>query len=304
MKRKRPRVLIRPTLKSVKKPTGIMMLCILLGIAQGCSTASSAGKMTLNIFEYNRGYSFPNVSDVVITTAAGETRFHDMRLEGSSFYPDNSIIPHAFFEPLLNLRFGDAIKAFTEPYYGIRFYHFFKNHPHWGFGIDFIHFKVFMADPQTQRVSVTGPWPNVQPDGKILLDDHFSMLNVSHGVNHITLTGIYRLFLFPSVKIPDGRLQPFVSLGAGPAVPHLQLTLKQDGQLAPKAFSYQLRLGNWGMGLGAGFRWKISPRFGLYGEYKWTYSILNEMHYDNGEDGKVSMRFPTHHLVWGLSFVF
>jgi hypothetical protein len=303
MKRKGFWVLIQRNNERIMKPARIMLLCLLLGIAQGCSTAASTGKMTFNLFEYNRGFSFPNRSDVVITTGAGETRFHDVRLEGSSFYPDGSIIPNAFIKPLLNLHFGDALKAFTEPYYGIRFFHFFKSHPHWGIGIDFIHLKVFMADLE-QKVSVTGPWPDVPPDGQILLKDHFATLNVSHGVNHVTFSGIYRWMLLPSAKIPDGRLQPFISLGAGPAVPHLQLTLNRDGQSQRKAYSYNWRFGNWGMGAGAGLRWKISPKFGLYGEYKWTYSILDEMHFDNGEEGRVRMRFPTHHLVWGMSLVF
>lgn len=260
------------------------------------------GKITLNFIEYNRGLSVPSRSDVGITTAADETRFHDMRLDGKSFFPDDSIIPNAFFKPLVHLDFPGVLHAFTEPYYGIRIYRFFNRHPHWGVGLDFTHLKVFMADPE-QKVRVAGPWPDVPPDGQIRLGDHFDVLNVSHGVNHVAVNGVYRWMLLPSAKAPDGRLQPFVSGGGGPAFPHPELTVKQDGEWQRKVYSYQWRLGNWGVGAGAGLRWRVTAHFGLYNEYKWTYSILNNMRFDDGV-GQIRMRFSSAHAAWGILYGF
>ena len=285
------------------RSVGIVLLCFLLGVAGGCSSATSTGRVTFNYIDYNRGASFPSHSDVDIITPAGETRFHDVQLEGKSFFEDNSIIPHAFVKPLLHGKFGDALNAFTEPYYGYRFHHFFKSRPEWGFGVEFTHLKVSIADRQ-QSVSVTGPWPGVSPDGQVIVGDQFAVFDVSHGVNHVALSGVRRWVLLPSTMAPDGRLQPFVTVGAGPAVPHLELTINQDGEGQRKAYSYNLRRGNWGLESGTGLRWKISPHFGAYGEYKWSYSILNNMRFDNGEEGRVRMRFSSHHLMWGLSYGF
>ncbi len=279
------------------------MLCLVLGVAEGCTSTQPAGRITLNLIEYNRGLSVPSRSDVGITTVGDETRLHDVRLEGSSFYPDDSPIPNAFIKPLLRLDFPAAIHAFTEPYYGFRIYRFFKGHPHWGVGLDFTHLKVFMAD-RGQKVRITGPWPDLPPDGQIVLGEHFDTLNVSHGVNHVAFNGVYRWMLLPSPKAPDGRLQPFVSGGGGPAFPHPEMTVRQDGQLQRKVYSYQWRLGNWGMGAGAGLRWKVTTHFGLYNEYKWTYSILNNMRFDNGEVGLIRMRFSSAHAAWGIFYGF
>lgn len=284
-------------------PPGAVVLGLLVGCSGGCRFSTTPGKMTLNFVEYNRGYSFPTHSDVVITAGGETARFYDVNLEGSSFFPDNSIIPNAFIKPLFRLDIKGTIGAFTEPYYGIRFYHFFKNHPNWGVGLDFIHFKVFMAD-RSQKVRATGSWAGAPLDGQAVIGDYFEELNISHGVNHVSFMLTHRWMFRPTAEIPDGRLQLFVSAGAGPAVPHPQIKTKENGQVRKKAGSYQWRLGNWGMGLGMGLRWKLSPHFGLYGEYKWTYSVLDEMRYDEGEDGSVRFRFFDQHLLWGLSVIF
>ena len=51
---------------------------------------------------------------------------------------------------------------------------------------------------------------------------------------------------------------------------------------------------------------RSSPHFGKGGSLArgWTYSILNNMHFDNSEEGRVSMRFSSQHLIWGVSYGF
>ena len=281
----------------------ILALIVLLAPTWACSSTTASGKIRLTFVEYNRGMSAPGNSDLAIGPDAGGTRFHDLRLEGLPFFPDDSVIPNAFIKPLFHLDIPAAVKAFTEPYYGVRVYRFFAKHPQWGIGLDFTHLKAFMADP-TQRVQVTGPWPRVAPDGTVALGDHFEDLNVSHGVNHVAVNAAYRWMLRPSSRFPDGRFQPYVTAGGGPAVPHLELTVKSDGQLQRKAFGYQWRFGNWGIGAGAGLRWRFASHLGVYGEYRWTYSILDNMTYDNGEDVSVRMRFSSQHALWGISIGF
>lgn len=286
-----------------------LMVWLVAGLTLGCSSAS-AGKIPLTFVEYNRGLSTSGSSDVTIASFhSSELRYHDVKLEGLPLFPDGSIIPNAFFKPLFHGDFHGALNAFTEPYYGIRIYHFFAGHPHWGAGLDFIHLKVFMADPD-QKVSVTC-CPSVGADGQVRLlaelvrlGDWFDTLNVSHGVNHVSFNAAYRWMFRPSANAPEGRFQPFVDAGGGPAVPHLELTTREGARLSKKAYSYNWRLGNWALGAGAGLRWKIKKRFGTYAEYKWTYSILNNMHYDNADEATVRMKFSSSHVAWGVSFGF
>jgi hypothetical protein len=108
--------------------------------------------------------------------------------------------------------------------------------------------------------------------------------------------------LFPSEKVPAGRLQPYSSLSFGPCIPHPQLRLKGDPEY--KVYSYQPGFRNFGFGINLGMRLQLSGKSGFYLEYKFTKSFLNEMSFDNGEEGEFWSRFPAHHLAWGISFIF
>jgi opacity protein-like surface antigen len=269
----------------------------------GCATTGTGGqgKMTLNYIEYNRGKSFPVTADLSITTPDRQLTFYHLHFEDDSFYPDNSIIPNAFIKPLLQLKLDNASDAFTEPYYGFRFIHFFKKNPRLGVGIEFIHHKIFLDDHE-QQVRVAGIDRGLEIDQTEAIKNYLDYFSVSHGINHISLVVVYRLMLLPSESIPDGRLQPYVTLAAGPTVPHLEMKLAET---APEwdAYSYQWGWKNFGAGLGLGLRYKPWQHFGFYWEYKFTYSHLHGMRFDDSE-GSVSMDFTTHHLQWGISYMF
>jgi len=280
---------------------GIILLCLFLGLT-GCRSAG--GKVTLNYLEYNRGASVVTRSSPRLEYGANDLRFHDVRFDDRSFFPDDSVFPNAFFKPLLRLQLHKAMDAFTEPYYGVRFIHFFKKNPRLGIGIDFIHFKIFVTDPD-QRVRLTGRRYGRELNETVRLGDFIDTFSVSHGINHLSLTVVYRWLLSPSSRVSEGRCQPFVSLGAGPAIPHLELTTVENGVLRDRAYSYQLGFPkNLGFGLGAGVRFKLHPHFGLYAEYKFTYSLLHGMFFDGDEEGTVKMSFPDHHFAWGVSYIF
>jgi len=278
-----------------------LSLLFLVLFAQGCAVKQSKPRaMTRNYFEYNRGKSFPNRSDVGLTYGNNDFTLHDVGLVDESFYPDNSIIPNAFLSPLFKLKFGDALNAFTEPYYGYRLLHFLKKNPHIGIGLEFIHIKVFALDME-QRIHISGTFNGEKVDGQVRLGDYIEQLNVSHGVNHVGITFNYRLMLSPTPAIPDGRIQPFVSASFGPTAPHLELKIKDDSKLERDAYTYQWSSKNWGTGLGLGVRYKPNPHFGLYMEYKFTYSHLHGMHFDAIPGTRVTMDFFTHQIQWGLS---
>jgi hypothetical protein len=162
----------------------------------------------LTYIEYNRGLNFPTSSTIRINCPGHfDLRFHNTRLIGHSFFPDNAIIPNAFFAPLSRLNFKAAVNAFTEPYYGVRIYRFFKKNPNLGVGIEFIHLKVFIPD-EGDEVLVTGTEKGVPVGKTTSTKDYISDFNVSHGVNHLSLSVVYRQMWLRSYIYPGGRIQP------------------------------------------------------------------------------------------------
>jgi hypothetical protein len=283
------------------KASLIYLLSLFLLIS--CTSTGPEGKrrMTLNYFEYNRGKSFPVTTDIGLRYGSNSLDFYDVQLDDDSFFPDNSIIPNAFIKPLFELRLSSALAAFTEPYYGYRFIHFFKKNPKFGIGIEFIHHKLFLNDLD-QQVHIKGTFEGNQIDEMAAIKNYIGYFSVSHGINHIGLTFVYRMLLLTSSKIPDGRLQPFVSVSFGPTIPHLEFKFTEN-QSEWDAYSFQAGFRNYGFGFGTGLRFKPWRHFGFYLEYKLTYSHLHGMHLDN-QDSEIVMDFFTHHLQWGISVMF
>ncbi len=281
----------------------LILIIILFTISCGITTTSK-GKMTVNYFEYSRGKSSHTTSDVHLKYNNNDYVFKDMKLIDKSFFPDDSIIPNAFFKPLFKLNFGDALKAFTEPYYSYRFIHFLKSNPNIGIGIEFIHLKVFLED-MDQNLNMIGVLKGEDVNRTARIGDYITMFNVSHGVNHLGLHLTYRWMLDKTEKIQDGRFQPYVNISAGPAIPHLEMDMVEDGITRRVAYSYQAGLKNWGFGVGGGIRYKPWNRLGFYLEYKFTHSHLYDMYLDDlKKTSNVGMSFSVHHLQWGLSFMF
>ncbi len=278
-------------------------MIVLMMYACGVTTTTK-GKMTVNYFEYSRGISSHSSSDLHIKYNNNDYTFKEMKLIDKSFFPDDSIIPNAFFKPLLKFKIDDALKAFTEPYYAYRFIHFLKRNPNIGIGIEFIHLKVFLED-MNQSLNMTGIFNGEQVDRNVRVGDYITMFNVSHGVNHLSLHLTYRWMLNKTEKIQDGRFQPYVNISAGPAIPHLEMDLVEGGSIKRVAYSYQAGFKNWGVGAGAGIRFKPWNRLGFYLEYKFTHSHLHDMYLDElKKTSNVGMSFSVHHLQWGLSFMF
>lgn len=270
-------------------------------VISGCAGVHDPHDVTLNYVEYNRGKSFPTRSDLEMDWQGNSLYFNGVRFEDDSFFPDGSIIPNAFLNPLFQLRFSDALKAFTEPYYGYRVVHFFRRNPRIGLGIEFTHHKLFLNQPD-QRVRISGTYRGEALDRSLPVSTFIDYLSVSHGVNHLSLTFTYRWLLSPTPEIPEGRWQPFVSAGFGPAFPHLELKLIED---APdwSEYAFHSGAGNFNLGAGIGVRYKLSPHLGAYLEYKFSYSHLHDMDFDD-DSGDLAMSFHTHHLMWGISFIF
>lgn len=279
-----------------------VVLTSLLALQSSPLPVEKPPKMTLTYIEYNRGYTFPTRAQIGIHYPGQfDLTFHKVRMIGNAFYPDDSIIPNAFLKPLFKGNFSAALNAFTEPYYTLRVFHFFKQRPNLGIGVEFIHFKIFIPD-EGEQVLVTGQDQNGPVDSWKSTKDYIDSYNVSHGINLLSLSLVYRMMLMPTEKILAGRIQPYAALSIGPCIPHPQLRLAKDPEY--KAFGHQFRFDNFGYGFSLGSRFQVLKNFGLYLEYKFTQIQLNEMLFDNGEEGTFWTRCHVHHLLWGLSIIF
>lgn len=255
--------------------------------------------MTMRYLEYVRGMSSPTVSTVQVVDGNSNLYYHDMRLDDLSFYPDNSLVPNAPGWHKNQLDVYNTVAAFTEPYYGVKFHWFLHSRPQLGFGIDYTHLKVDLIDFD-QAIRRTGTIDGVAVDDKIRAGDYFYLLSVSHGVNHVAFTATYRWMLMKSAKRPDGLFQPFVGIGAGPAIPHGELTVLENGERVLKIYGFKYTLVNYAFEFNAGLRLKLDHRFSFLLMTKFAYSMLQYVPFEQG-DGYMALSFPTAHLQWGLS---
>jgi lipid A oxidase len=138
-----------------------------------------------------------------------------------------------------------------------------------GFGLDFNHLKVY-ADDAT------------------LLASGFSRLELTDGLNVLTANVWYR---WPS---PTRNWVPYVGAGAGVAIPHVDVE-----SAGGKTFGYQLT--GPAVQVVAGVKYNFNERWGVFGEYKGTYSV-NEAELNNG--GTLSTDIVTNALNIGVSFSF
>lgn len=281
----------------------VFLVFILVLCTFSCFLRKDKGGMRLNYLEYKRGKSFNNQTNLQISYNATNLLFEDILLTDESFFPDNFILPSAFLKPLFQLRISDAVKAFTEPYYSFRFIHFLKKNPKIGVGLEFIHVKVFFRD-YNQKVRMSGTLKDNPVNQSVTLKDYFKNFNVSHGVNHTALYLEYREMFYKTNKIKDGRLQTFINCSIGITVPHLETVFKIDNEEQQEAYSYQAGLKNLGFAFGLGLRYRPFRSVGFIFEYKYTYSLLNDMRFDTIDNSDLKMSFGTSQLTWGLSLIF
>jgi len=261
-------------------------------------------KMTMQFVEYNRGMSSPVISNIKIKDGNTDLLFLDVVLDDASFFPDYSIIPNNYIVGFANFDPTAFVKAMTEPYYGVHYQRFFERHPNFAIGVDFIHFKVFVKNFD-QVVKVRGKYDGVQLVNPVRIGDYMKMFSISHGINHLGVSFTYRMMLLQREKIPDGILQPFVGFTFGPAIPHGELIFRNpDGSFTQKVYSYRLAFPNFGLDFTLGLRFKPHPNFGLNITYKYSYSLLGNVTFDDGSGGSLSLFFPANHLQWGITIMF
>lgn len=164
-----------------------------------------------------------------------------------SFYPGRSLTFESKVEldrpDDTSLEFHDVSwddQSFRSPiYYGLRIGYWIDSEDGWGLVLDFVHAKMFSELDDV--VSVTGRRNGLPVGGMERLSDTFAGLSFSHGHNLLLLTAARRWSPWKASEsswIED--LRPYVGLGGGIAVPHVEVrsggTAAENYQLAGPAF--------------------------------------------------------------------
>ena len=148
----------------------------------------------------------------------------------------------------------------SPPYYGLRAAHFFSDGA-WGLALDFFHDKAYAADG------------SVAPA--------LRRLSFSHGLNHLTIDADWRM--------QTGPLRPYVGVGAGTLVPHVEA--QSD---AASVDEYQWFRGV-SLKMQAGVQWRFAGPAGAFLEYRFTFAHLGI----STPGGDLSTSLWTHHFVVG-----
>jgi lipid A oxidase len=158
------------------------------------------------------------------------------------------------------------------PYWGLRGTYWLNNASSWGIAVDYVHAKA------VARI-------NFAADGV------YDRLEFTDGNNLLTLNLLYRFG-----PIWKERLIPYVGLGAGVTVPHVEVTL--DG-VPRRTFEYQLA-GVAAQGL-AGLEYKLSESWSVFSEAKLSYSHIDA---DLTSGGQLRTHLWSPHVAVGLAYRF
>ena len=178
--------------------------------------------------------------------------------------------------------------SFESPvYYGARVGHYWFRH--FGAEAEFIHLKLY-AKTETP-VRVTGTFNGAPVNTTAPMSNYAPRFSISHGDNLLLFSGAYRQEFFRDAGAGKlGKLLLTVRAGAGPTIPHGEVTFAGDSH-------ENYSLGRVAVQIGGGAEWKLWRGLYLLSEYKFTH---NPQHVDAGSRFfKVDAN--SHHGVFGLS---
>jgi opacity protein-like surface antigen len=175
--------------------------------------------------------------------------------------------------------------------FGAGFAHWFSGIPYLGLGIDVAHFR-----PNISKQNGIECEPGIcAPD--TFVSRHFR-------VTGITFDLLGRVPLLISKEYPQGRLQPYASVGPTAFISHVDVA---GGHFVPSA--PQLRNQNdtdvsAGVTAAAGVSFMVTPHVDLFTEYRFTHFSPDYHINSGGERAKVTTDFDTHHVLVGASYHF
>jgi lipid A oxidase len=197
-------------------------------------------------------------------------------------------------------------ESFEMPiYYGWRVTHYLKPHPEWGVALDFFHYKVFSDTDAVLRVRGTRGGAPV--NGRERFGDTIQKLDMSHGVNYLTLNAVRRWRPVRRLRLRFGgeragggrgaadwsevRFQPYAGAGIGAVIPHVEAEIggRRIGEYQWRGPGFQIF---------GGVSYRLARRWRLFAEYKFTHTTLTV----DIPGGDAHTTLNTHHLVLGGSY--
>ncbi len=159
------------------------------------------------------------------------------------------------------------------PYWGVQAIYWLNRGAGWGVGLDYTHTKAYA-------------------DLNFATDPIYRHLEFTDGNNLVILNLMYRF-----APIADGRLLPYVGVGGGVAIPHVEVKLKAfPGQ---DTWEYQLA-GGAGQVLG-GLEYQLGNSWSLFAEGKLSYSHLAT---ELAGGGHLKTYLWSPQLLFGISYRF
>lgn len=232
----------------------------------GCSFAASPARAEFNLSIFT-GVALSQDSDLDLHQAGGtDLTFHNVSFKGRDFE--------------------------TPPFYGARLLYFLPNDSHWGIGAEFFHIKLYAQTGDT--VHVTGTRAGLGVDDNEPLENTVQQFSLSHGLNYALADVVYRWQ--PGQRDEDflGHLQPYVGLGLGAVIPHVESEVNGN-------FHEEYQFHGPGVQALAGVNVNLTKHWGLLFEYKFTYANLDSLEIPNGS---IEITPLTHNIVAGLTFSF
>lgn len=196
-----------------------------------------------------------------VSTGLAQNADSDLRLSQRDPIGDTDIV----FKDVV---WDDA--SLTGPsarYTDVRFGYFTGRRPWLGFAVDFLHFKAIAESERSYRT--VGVNEGVAIDAVQPMNLIVGRFRVTNGVNFIPVSAIGRLRLKRDANYPDGRVQPYAGIGAGPTLIYIQSRVNDKTRNGPYEFS------DLGWQLFAGVQGYLSPRWDLFFEYKHTTTELD-----------------------------
>lgn len=145
------------------------------------------------------------------------------------------------------------------PFYGSRLLWFPHDDAHWEFGAEFFHIKLYAQTDETAHL--TGTRNGVAVDDNERIDNTLQQFSLSHGLNYALADIVYRWQ--PGQHGEDFlvHLEPYVGLGLGAAVPHVESEVNGN-------FHEEYQLHGPGVQALAGVKVGLTKYVGLMIEYK------------------------------------
>lgn len=161
------------------------------------------------------------------------------------------------------------------PYWGVRGTYWMMPASSFGIGAEFIHAKAY------SKINFA-------------TDPVYSHLEFTDGNNLLFVNAMYRFN-----PMLDRRLTPYVGVGAGIAVPHVEVILK--GVPAPQNRTWEYQFAGGAAQALAGLEWSFDRNWSAFAEAKISYSHLAT---DLADGGHLKTYLWQPHLAIGLTYRF